>query len=300
MCARREIDQDGQASVEWVGLVLLCSLLMLVLAAAAGVRLPGIALARAIASRLVCATGLPASECAATDPELVTAYGDDVAELVRSLAPTIAYEPGMRALPVDFRSCRQDACSIGAGVGEVRASAEGEPVTLFSRVIDCRAGQAGPRVDCSGDRAGRLFVQYWAYYPGSQSLRGVPTNPGFHEDDWESFQVSFGPDGEEVRASSHHGYEHEGGARNWLSDAGITHPQAWGPSQGRYYVSGGSHAGHAWEDAAGAPYRWSPGDAVRLIPIEQVARGPFGRTRFAITPPWRKLVYRDPLYAGTD
>ena len=49
--------ERGQGTVEWVGLVCLVSLL-LVGFVAAGVRVPGAALAQSIASRLLCAAAL--------------------------------------------------------------------------------------------------------------------------------------------------------------------------------------------------------------------------------------------------
>ncbi len=65
------------------------------------------------------------------------------------------------------------------------------------------------------------------------------------------------------------GYNYTGGPGNWLSDAGVTHRDVWGPASGSYFISGGSHAGHAADD--GEPYRWTPGDAVRLVPLEPIA-----------------------------
>jgi hypothetical protein len=46
------------------------------------------------------------------------------------------------------------------------------------------------------------------------------------------------------------------------------------------------------------PVRWTPADGLRLIPIERLT-GRARRTRFSITPPWRKPVYRDPEDEGT-
>lgn len=296
--ARRE-GETGQATVEWTALVLLVAIVAIALASLAGARLPGLVLANALAQRLVCAVGLD-DGCTAGPDELVAAYGDQLAAEVRRRAPTISYEDGMRALPIDFRTCREDPCSLGAEAGEVLASDAGEPVTLFVHVVDCRPGAEAPPkgVDCTGEREGNLYLQYWAYYPGSQSSRELLGEAGFHPDDWESLQLRVGPGGPEARASSHHGYNHSGGAGNWLSDAGITSRSAWGPAAGRYYVSGGSHAGHAWERDARL-VRWTPGDRIRLIPIESLSRR-WLRTAFAVTPPWRKRVYRDPEHEGTD
>jgi hypothetical protein len=47
-----------------------------------------------------------------------------------------------------------------------------------------------------------------------------------------------------------------------------------------------------------SPSRWTPGGDLRLIPTETLDAGA-RRTRFAIAPPWRKPVYRDPEDQGT-
>lgn len=304
MAAARGVqDERGQATVEWVGLVLVVALLAVGLAAAVGARLPGTALARALAERIVCAAGLGETGCAGIpDPELAAEYGAELAALIREATPLLVYEEGMRVLPVDFRTCRRNECSLGTVVGEVVASDTGEPVTLFVHIVDCRADAADESeesgYECSGERAGRLYVQYWAYYPSSHSLRGLPRSVGYHDDDWESVQLRIGAEGVEARASSHHGYNYQGGARNWLSDAGITHRSAWGPASGRYYVSSGSHAGHVWE-SPGPAHRWTPGERARLIPVEEIARGRWGEAAFAVTPPWLKEVYADAEDEGT-
>jgi hypothetical protein len=36
------------------------------------------------------------------------------------------------------------------------------------------------------------------------------------------------------------------------------------------------------------------------VPIERLLLRSSRRYRFAVTPPWRKHVYRDPEYEGTD
>jgi hypothetical protein len=328
---RRVGGERGQTTAEWVGLVLVVAVLLVAISAATGARIPGGELARSIAARLICAAGIGEDECdtlPSVDPRLVRAYGPDVAFEAAGRVPTLAYEEGMRALPVDFRTCRSDPCSMGGDAGEVTASVTGEPVTLFVHAIDCRpGGDAIERgYDCDGRRAGNLYLQYWAYYPGSQSwpiLRGVAGNPGHHPDDWESYQLRTGGGQTVSRASSHHGYNHGGGASAWPSDAGWTSRAGWGPARGQYRVSGGSHAGHideqrdqlrrqarkprtGWHPALRdlrrirfSP-RWTPRERVRLIPIEPIARRGGDRYRFAVTPPWDKRVYRDPEYRGTD
>ena len=146
-------------------------------AAALGAKLPGADLARLIAQRIACAAGLGGDCLGLPDAELVAEYGPELAAAVRRHTPTLAYEEGMRALPVDFRRCRSDPCSMGADAGRVTAAEGGEPVTLFVHVIDCRAGgeeAERDRYDCSGARAGRLYMQFWAYYPNSRSWAAVP------------------------------------------------------------------------------------------------------------------------------
>ncbi|MFL5870974.1 MAG: hypothetical protein ACJ75R_07815 [Solirubrobacterales bacterium] len=292
MWRRRIVEQRGQSTVEWVGLVLLVSLLVSILGAIAGLGLPGAALAEAIGSKIVCAVGL-SDGCELGGGALLQTYGDEVAIAVRDRAPRILYEPGMRALPVDYRDCREDACADGADAGDVRRTDAGLPVTLFVHVVDCRPGAVLPDgVDCSGERAGNLYVQYFAYYPGSATgegstpLAGVIRDassavgtPTYHPDDWESFQVMVTPDGAFERASAHHGY----GA-------------GWFPDAGAYFVSGGSHAGTVMSHDAD---RDTAPDEINLVPLEPIAAS-HPKVSFAITPPWLKKVWLDPEYEGTD
>ena len=326
-----------------------------------GLRLPGMALAHEIGERIVCAVRL--SYGCRSDPQLAVAYGDLAAE-VRDNAPRIVYERGMRALPVDFRRCRSPLCSDGPETGRVRRSLSGEPVTAFTHVIDCREAAASQGYDCGGERGGRVYVQYWAYYGDSATSRSTPVlgAAGYHRDDWESYQVRINPDGTvDARASSHNGYNgSDNPAMDWASDAsgkvpgatlvratservGLRDERGWTASQGTYYVSGGSHAGHATggslrrelagliaTDALslrgrrlrgplgraqerhrqelladrltatlfGPGARETPRGSLRLVPLERlVQRDGYS---FAISPPWRKRVYFDPEYEGTD
>ena len=87
-------------------------------------------------------------------------------------------------------------------------------------MIDCREDAPPSDADCSGARAGNLYLQYWFYYPGSATGEGSTPlkgairkassavgKPTFHRDDWESFQVRIEPNGRRLaRASSHYGY----------------------------------------------------------------------------------------------
>lgn len=335
--ASRAAGERGQATLEWTGLVLLVLLLLLGVIAATGARLPAIGLGRAIAARLICAVDL--SGACSTDPDLVTTYGPELAARIADGAPRIVYEAGMTALPVDFRSCRDSACGNGPDTGAVWESDTGEPAVAFVHAVDCRDAVAGLQpgareFDCSGERAGNLYLQYWLYYEDSTSLRDLPGDIGHHEDDWEGYQLRIGPTETQARATSHHGYNYRGGPTSWPSDAGVVHRSAWGPSTGRLYVSGGSHAGHVYEPRRLSPLggvrsasrlgaalvadrAGSPGTArgvhparlrftvrrrpSRWTPADRLTLIPIEtlyprarRTRFTIVPPWRKPAYLDP------
>jgi hypothetical protein len=281
-------------------LVLLVSLAMLGLVAA-GVRVPGATLARAVANRILCAAAL-ADGCG-DEPALIAAYGTEVGKLVRQHMPLLAFEGGSRAVPVDFRRCRNSECGDTTGDGLVHRTDERLPITAFVHVVDCREGRTeqaeAAGADCSGDRAGNLYIQYWTYYADSATLRGTPVagTKGYHADDWESVQLRFGPEGRvDQRASSHHGYNHLRSIGNWVSDTGFAPHDGWGPETRLLFVSGGSHAGAAigFEESN----RFVPGRRVHLIPLEQIAAE--GTYRFAISPPWLKEVWSDPEAEGTD
>jgi hypothetical protein len=294
--------------VEWVGLVAVVALLAAALVAV-GVRVPGTELARAVASRILCAASL-ADGCG-DEPTLIAVYGDEVGRLVRRHTPTLLFERGARALPVDFRRCRAVECGDGTPRGLVHTTDDGMHVTAFVHVVDCRDGGDGED-DCSGARAGNLYIQYWTYYADSATLRGVPIagDAGYHRDDWEGVQIRIGPDGRvDERASSHDGYNYSQSLANAGSDAGIepledaaesvgARPRnGWGPETRILLVSGGSHAGNA--DGYLDVDRVTPGRRVHLVPLEPIAAEEGSSYRFAISPPWRKRVWRDPEAAGT-
>lgn len=308
------MDERGQGTVEWVGLVALAAL-MLVALVAVGVRVPGTELARAVASRMLCAVSM-ADGCG-DEPGLIAAYGSDVGELVRRHMPTIFFEQGSRALPVDFRRCRDTACGDGTARGLVHETDARLPVTALVHVVDCRLDAIGATetggATCAGSRSGNLYIQYWLYYADSATLRGVPIagDAGYHQDDWESVQIRIAPDGSvDERASSHHGYNYAESAANAGSDAGIdplkdvaeavgARPSnGWGPETHMLVVSGGSHAGNA--NGFLRIDRVVPGRRVHLVPLEPIAAGEGAAYRFAISPPWRKRVWRDPEASGTD
>src|SRR3954467_7120624 len=278
--------ERGQGTVEWVGTVLVVSAAKPVLVGA-GVRVPGATLARAVADRLLCAASL-ADGCG-DEPTLIAAYGSEVGRLVRAHMPSLVFEQGSRAVPVDFRRCRSTECGDGPEDGLVHRTDERLPVTAFVHVVDCRAEAAeeteAAGADCSGKRAGNLYLQYWTYYANSATMRGTPiVGPkGYHDDDWEGVQIRIGPDGHvDERASSHNGYNSEPqGPSNWGSDTGSAVAKGvvelvgarghngWGEETHPLFVSGGSHAGNTMDVAA--IDRYTPGRRVHLIPLEEIA-----------------------------
>lgn len=289
----------GQTTVEWIGLIGLVAALVIAMAYL-GMGAPVAGLAHSVSTRILCAASLSGA-CGATG-SLEGAYGRDLAELVRRRAPTLMYGRDMLGLPVDFRTCRSPNCADGTGQGEQVESTAGEPVTLFTRVIE---------------DDGATFVQYWAYYPESASLRGAPLleRKGYHPHDWESVQIRVATDGTvSQRASSHAGYNHARSALNWgsdlgwglLSDAaeatGLREKGGWGAATGEYLIAGGSHAGNVKGDSSENQYpSYTPAGKVRLVPLETTRGGPLSRpARFdPITPPWGKRVWDDPEAEGT-
>jgi hypothetical protein len=165
--------------------------MLLAVLAAAGAGVPGASLARSIAAKIVCALEL--DDTCATEPELAAAYGLETAKLVADHAPWVFYEKGMVALPVDYRDCRESECSVGPGEGLAYETLAGLPVTVFVHVADCREPvQAAAGLNCTGTRAGKLYIQYWFYYVDSRTLEGEGLErelmnaigrPGFHPDD---------------------------------------------------------------------------------------------------------------------
>jgi hypothetical protein len=293
-------------------MLLVVSLAMLGLVAA-GVRVPGASLARAVADRILCAASL-ADGCG-DEPTLIAAYGTEVGRLARWHMPMLGFEEGSRAVPIDFRRCRSSECGDASGSGLVHRTDEGLPVTVFVHVVDCRPGTMeeaeAAGADCSDERAGNLYIQYWTYYADSATLRGVPIagTKGYHHDDWEGVQIRIGPDGEaSERASSHNGYNAALSIRNWGSDAdigplkdvaeflGARPDNGWGPETHLLRVSGGSHAGNTF--AFSDIDHYTPGTRVHLIPLEDIA--PTSTADFAISPPWLKDVWFDPEAEGTS
>src|SRR3954470_12160431 len=224
--------ERGQASVEWMALVLLVPLGVGAFFAFVPV-VDGRSLGSSLAHAIVCAAR---GDCDRGNDALVAAYGRSDAQLLRRFAPNIVYEPGTHTLPVDFRRCRSHACSDAPDDASLEAthSRRGVPSAVFTHVVHL---------------GGETFLQYWFYYPDSNSVLGPPSAvwnrsplrfagryPGFHEDDWKAYAVRIGADGDvRVRASSHDG---------WQGCKEARCKNRWAQWTGWTRVSKGSHAGH--------------------------------------------------------
>jgi len=307
--------QRGQASVEFVALLLLCCLAFGALLVLRG-DFDGRDAAGFLARHLVCAV---TGRCDRDEERLVAAYGHREATAVRALAPNLVYEPGERELPVDWRECRRVSCSVTpddpgldahVAVGRGRSRA-----TAFTHVIR---------------RERRLYIQYWLYYPDSNTtlagsdkllarlLGGLAAYPGFHRDDWEGAFVRVDPDGSIwLRASSHGHFQ----SCKWGFCRGD-----WARHAGWVRISRGSHSGHLpfereprWRGPpAGARYgplpapprlrpqrpgpgrgrlheRSTTGEGVRLVPLESIDPRTYVPLDPHVLPPWDKDAYRDPL-----
>jgi hypothetical protein len=317
--------EDGQASLEWIGLVLLVALAAAALSATPPVT-DGRSFGGFLAHHVVCAA---TGSCRAAERELEHAYGEDDAARVRALAPNLVYEQGERQLPVDWRDCRRPQCAtapddpaLDSHTSDARARA-----TAFTHVIR---------------RGGRLYVQYWLYYPDSNTalagsdriwerswilprvrelVAGTPDYPGFHRDDWEGVFVRVDPDGSTwVRATSH---GHLQGCK-WRDCQ-----DEWLRSTGWVRVTRGSHSGHVpfrieprpggsghiprilrYIRPPGSPSRPQrrvpllPGrdlnerttssEGLRLIPLETRDTDHYRPLDDDVKPPWRKKAYSDP------
>jgi hypothetical protein len=297
--------QSGQATPEYVGLVLLVATVLGALLTIAGPALPGGGVARAVASKLVCAVkgsgecGGTATALAARPTATQRAYGADVAALLAEHVPTIAFEADdFVSLPVDYRECRQRSCADSILHGSIQHTQTGLEPTVFTHVVDCTdaAGAARRGYDCSGERAGNVYLQYWLYYPDSET-HGLGSVGGYHSDDWESYQVRVAEDGTATaRASSHHGYNGRRGGDVGSDTGWWGHDPGWDSVLGQLHVAAGSHAGMS-AIGEGDDRRIEPSN-LRLVPAEPIARG--GRApSFAITPPWEKEVWSDPESSGT-
>jgi hypothetical protein len=289
--------------VEWTALLLL---VVAVLLGAVGAVVETAAPAAGLARALRCAV---LAGCHGEDAELQAAYGGEVAGLVRAFAPGLDYEPGTLTLPVDFRACRTHRCADAPDRvrSDVWRSARGARATAFTHVVR---------------RGGEVYIQYWLYYPDStwngrayalgRALRHTPTGwlagrlAGHHDDDWESYQVRITASGAVLaRSSAHNGYA---GGRHWpeVDQLPFELPSPawratgvrlrrrhgnWVAPSGWTHVSRGSHAGFV--PAGPGDDRRTASDGVALVPIERLDAAARA-TDFAIVPPWRKPVYREP------
>jgi hypothetical protein len=319
---RRSGNERGQATVEFVALVLLAALVLGALVAASP-RFDGRSFGGFLAFRIVCTVE---RDCHDGDASLKRAYGTRDAALVRELAPNLVYEPGERQLPVDWRDCRRVSC----------AEAPDEPDLDVHRTRADRRATAFTRIL---RRDGNTYLQYWFFFPDSTSswagsvdlwdrawrraqghglIPRPPAYPGTHRDDWEAYAVRIDPDGRTwVRASSH---------RHWQGCKQLDCKNRWTARTGWTRVSRGSHAGHIplRHELRGGPRRVSPrqillpgmprprihripllpghdlsertttGEGLRLVPLETLDARGYSPIDEGVRPPWEKDAYWDP------
>jgi hypothetical protein len=309
--------ERGQASVEFVALVLLCCLAFGALPAFRG-GFDGRDAGGFLARHVVCAmTG----RCDRDEDRLVAAYGERTAASVRALTPNLVYEPGERELPVDWRECRRVSCSVApddpaldahVAAGRGRASR----ATAFTHVIR---------------RGGRLYIQYWLYYPDSNTtlagsdriwarvLGWIGPYPGFHRDDWEGAFVRVDRGGAVwLRASSHGHFQ----SCKWTFCRG-----EWARHTGWVRISRGSHSGHVpfaqvprrragplvprylpppprprlrpIRPGRGLRERSTTGEGLRLVPLESIDPRRYVPLDPHVLRPWDKDAYLDPLAGGS-
>jgi hypothetical protein len=250
--------------VEWIALV--CVLALALAGAGAGAWRLAATLGRSATPRAALGRSAIPNGDLRSPNALRTAYGAETAALVRRVVPGLVYEHGLRERPVDPRVCRVRTCAEGGG-----------PVTLFTHVVR---------------RGGTTYVQLWEYFPDS-SWNGIA---GRHADDWESVQLRVNPDGTvDGRASAHHGYT----GRRYGPDLTLAQVEpgwvparwrrGWTRSTGWLRIGNHSHAGYLTSGPHGR--RFTPADAIVLVPLETAAGMP---QVYAISPPWRKAVYADP------
>ena len=288
-------NERGAATVEWTALVLVVALSMGAVVSA-GARVDGRSFGAFLAHSILCAAR---GGCDDGDGDLAAAYGARDAELVRRFAPNLVYEGGTHTLPVDWRQCRSHVCSDAPDDPDLdahRSARGGFPVTAFTRLVR------------DGDET---FIQYWLYYPDSTTTVanaagawrtavkplgwvGIdpPEYPGFHRDDWESYQVRIGPAGRAlVRASSHEGYQ---GCKQRRCH------NRWAPWTGWSRVSWGSQAGHI-RDYRGRAVgeRTSSGPGLRLVPLESIDHREYRPLEGGVGPPWDRTVYSQPRSNAT-
>ena len=143
----------GSATVEQVGIILVLASVFAILV---GVNLaglsdpPGHGLGIRIANRIACGPREPGS---CRQHPAVSAYGWDVARVVRWLAPvpsSRAGSDGVLLTPVDFRYCQRPSCAVAAGDG--RLTTANRRLTLFTEVSRL------------GSREG-WRITYWLYRP---------------------------------------------------------------------------------------------------------------------------------------
>ncbi len=181
--------ERGQATIEWVGLVLLASLVLGALAAAVPL-IDGRSFGGFLSHRIVCA--VKGSACAEHDRALARAYGERDAALLRRYAPGIVYEPGERQLPVDFRRCRRVQCANAPP--DERPRRPPHPRRRPRHRLHARDPPRRAHLPPVLALLPRLELDLRRARTCHGSLAGRRRDyPGYHDDDWEGHVVTARP-----------------------------------------------------------------------------------------------------------
>ena len=274
-----------------------------------GVRVPGGALARAIASRILCATAL-ADSCG-DEPALIAAYGDRS----RRAGPRAHADARLRGrLARGSRSTGAAAAAPPAATVAGRATC-GAPTPTCRSPPSSTSSTAGrgsetEGADCSGGAPATSTSSIGSTTPiprpsaasRSPARRATTTTTGSRSRSGSARTATSTSAPPPTTATTTATSD-----ANWASDAGIgplrdlnetlgaRAENGWGPETHLLLVSGGSHAGNLGDERGG---RYTPAAAVHLSRSSRSP--PTDSTAFAISPPWLKQVWRDPEAEETD
>jgi len=198
--------------------------------------------------------------------------------LVRRYVPVLVLERDRwgedRAVPIDPAVCRRPWCA---------ALGTGRPA-IFTHVVR---------------RPGVTFLEYWFYYPDSQTTH-IPVTElkGFHHDDWEGLIVRVGDAGDvTARVTAHSGLT--GASAWWSADPGW---QVIGPHPVVYRASGSHANGFGPTGIDVFLDRWN-GELGRVASFDLIAGDTAASLRFrydpGVVPPWRKALWSNPEATST-
>ena len=190
--------ERGQATIEWVGLVLLASLALGALAAAVPRgRRP---LVRRLPVPPDRVRGQAVGLCDGPAPSRART-GARTPRCCAATRPGIVYEPGERSLPVDFRACRSARLRATRPTTATSTPTAPTPAAAPPCSRAWSAATAAPTSSTGSTTPTRTRPSRARTSCGSTArCERVATYPGYHDDDWEGYQVRIDRDGRVGRA----------------------------------------------------------------------------------------------------